>query len=90
MSQEPALALIAAVARNGIIGAGNTLPWRLPTDLRHFKATTLGRPVLMGRKTYQSIGRPLPGRTVIVPSVVVVIAADEIQTGVMLGSLTLS
>lgn len=62
------LALIAAVARNGVIGADNALPWRLASDLRHFKARTLGRPVIMGRRTFESIGRPLPGRAVIVVS----------------------
>ncbi|HEY1394101.1 MAG TPA: dihydrofolate reductase [Methylibium sp.] len=55
-------ALIAAVARNGVIGKDNNLLWRLPEDMRHFKATTLGCPVLMGRKTFDSIGKPLPGR----------------------------
>lgn len=59
---KPRLSLIAAVAANGIIGSGNALPWRLPEDLKHFKALTLGHPVIMGRKTYESIGRPLPGR----------------------------
>lgn len=66
MKDRPVLALIAAVARNGVIGAGNRLPWRLPEDLRHFKATTLGHPVIMGRKTWESLGRPLPGRRNIV------------------------
>lgn len=56
------LALIAAVARNGAIGKDNALLWRLPEDLKFFKRTTLGCPVLMGRKTFESIGRPLPGR----------------------------
>lgn len=60
---RPRLSLIAAVAANGVIGARNALPWHLPADLRHFKATTLGSPVIMGRRTYESIGRPLPGRT---------------------------
>ncbi len=63
-----AVALIAAVARNGVIGQGNALPWRLPSDMRHFKAMTLGKPVIMGRRTYESIGRPLPGRAVVVVS----------------------
>lgn len=54
------------MARNGVIGKDNGLPWHLPADLKHFKATTLGKPILMGRKTYQSIGKPLPGRTNIV------------------------
>jgi dihydrofolate reductase len=63
------LVLVAAVARNGAIGAiggANELPWRLPTDLKHFKAITLGKPLIMGRKTFESIGRPLPGRETIV------------------------
>jgi len=62
----PLLSLIAARARNGVIGRDNALPWHLPEDLKYFKATTLGHPILMGRKTYDSIGRPLPGRTSIV------------------------
>ena len=56
------LELVVAVADNDVIGRGNQLPWRLPADLRHFKALTSGRPILMGRKTYESIGRALPGR----------------------------
>jgi dihydrofolate reductase len=60
------LALIAAVARNGVIGRDNQLPWRLPGELKYFKAVTLGKPVVMGRKTFESLGRPLPGRTNIV------------------------
>lgn len=56
------LALIAAVARNGVIGRDNQLPWRLPDELKHFKALTLGHPIVMGRKTWESLGRPLPGR----------------------------
>ena len=60
------LCLIAALAANGVIGRNNTLPWRLPDDLRHFKALTLGCPVIMGRKTWESLGRPLPGRENIV------------------------
>ncbi|MBI1321006.1 MAG: hypothetical protein GC168_18935 [Candidatus Hydrogenedens sp.] len=60
------ISLIAAVARNGCIGKDGTLPWRLSADLKHFKATTLGKPVIMGRKTWDSIGRPLPGRLNIV------------------------
>ena len=51
------------MARNNVIGRDNGLPWRLPEDLKHFKAVTLGKPVLMGRKTFESIGKPLPGRT---------------------------
>lgn len=62
------IVLIAAVARNGVIGIENRLPWRLPEDLRHFKATTMGKPVIMGRKTWESLGRPLPGRLNLVVS----------------------
>jgi len=60
------IAIIAAVAENGVIGAGNQLPWRLPADLKRFKALTIGHTLVMGRKTFDSIGRPLPGRTTIV------------------------
>jgi len=60
--------LIAAVAENGVIGRGNALPWRLKSDMQHFRALTMGKPVVMGRKTYLSIGRPLKGRTTIVVS----------------------
>lgn len=60
------LSLIAAVSRNGAIGKDNTLLWRLPEDLKFFKRTTLGCPVIMGRKTFESIGRALPGRRNIV------------------------
>jgi dihydrofolate reductase len=56
------IALIAAVARNGVIGGDNQLLWRLKTDLQHFRKLTLGKPVIMGRKTFASIGKPLPGR----------------------------
>jgi dihydrofolate reductase len=59
----PLISLLVAVTENGVIGRDNGMPWHLPDDLRHFKALTLGKPVLMGRRTYQSIGRPLPGRT---------------------------
>lgn len=64
----PDIVLIAAVAENGVIGRGNGLPWRLKSDMLHFRAVTMGTPVVMGRKTYMSIGRPLPGRTTIVVS----------------------
>jgi len=60
------IALIAAVAENGVIGRGNALPWRLPEDLRRFKRITLGKPLVMGRRTHESIGRVLPGRANIV------------------------
>ena len=62
------LELIAAVAANGVIGRDGQLAWHLPDDLRHFKQLTMGHPILMGRRTYQSIGRPLPGRRSIVIS----------------------
>lgn len=60
------LAMIAAVARNGVIGRDNDLPWHLPPDLRHFKAMTLGKPVILGRRTFDSLGGPLPGRHFVV------------------------
>lgn len=60
------LTLIVAYAQNRVIGRDNTLPWKLPSDLAHFKRTTLGHPVIMGRKTWESLGRPLPGRRNIV------------------------
>jgi dihydrofolate reductase len=60
------LLLVAAVARNGVIGADNRLLWRLSSDLKRFKVRTLGKPLVMGRKTFESIGRPLPGRETIV------------------------
>ena len=63
---SPRLNLIAALGQNGVIGIDNRLPWRLSEDLKHFKALTLGHPVLMGRKTYESLWRPLPGRRNIV------------------------
>ncbi|MCG9095644.1 dihydrofolate reductase [Laribacter hongkongensis] len=66
MTQHPPLALIAARARNGVIGLDNRMPWHLPEDLAYFKRVTLGKPVVMGRKTFESIGRPLPGRLNIV------------------------
>lgn len=62
------IAMIAAMANNRVIGLDNKMPWHLPEDLKHFKAMTLGKPIVMGRKTYESIGRPLPGRKNIVIS----------------------
>ena len=58
--------LVLAAAENGVIGRGDALPWELPDDLQHFKRTTIGRPVIMGRKTFESVGFPLPGRRNIV------------------------
>ena len=80
------IALVAAVATGGVIGRGQSLPWHLPEDLRRFKAATLGKPVLMGRRTLESIGRALPGRrnlvlthaaTLPVPGVEVVSSLSE-------------
>jgi dihydrofolate reductase len=62
------IVLLAAVAENGVIGRGNGLPWRLKSDMAHFRALTMGKPVVIGRKTYLSIGKPLSGRTTIVVS----------------------
>ncbi len=62
------VSMVAAVAENNVIGAENDMPWRLSTDLKRFKALTLGKPVIMGRKTFESIGKPLPGRLNIVIS----------------------
>jgi dihydrofolate reductase len=63
---RPRITLVAAVARNGVIGADGDLPWRIPEDLAFFKRTTMGHPLVMGRATFDSIGRPLPGRRSIV------------------------
>ncbi len=65
-SSETRLFLVAAVASNGVIGAQGRLPWHIPEDLRHFRALTLGHPVIMGRRTWESLGRALPGRDNIV------------------------
>src|SRR3984957_16365939 len=86
------LVLVAAVARNGIIGANGGLPWRLSSDLKRFKALTWGKPLVIGRKTFDSIGRVLPGRETIVvtrdaafaPSGVLV--AHELDTGLDLAA----
>lgn len=87
----PHLTLIAGVARNGVIGANGGLPWSLPEDLRHFKATTAGHPVIMGRATFDSLGRPLPGRLNIVmtrghePLPAGVVAVDSLEEAVWRG-----
>jgi len=65
---RPRLSLVVAVARNGVIGVNGQLPWRLPEDLKRFKALTLGHTLVMGRKTHESIGRLLPGRRTIIIS----------------------
>lgn len=72
MSREPIITIVVAVSENGVIGRDNDMPWRLSTDLKRFKALTLGKPVIMGRRTWESIGRPLPGR----PNLVVTRDAD--------------
>ena len=61
-----AIVMVAAIANNGVIGAENHLLWRLKSDLKHFRALTMGRPVIVGRRTFDSIGKPLPGRHMIV------------------------
>ncbi|MCW5715091.1 MAG: dihydrofolate reductase [Bauldia sp.] len=66
IAHPPTLALIAAVADNGVIGADGGMPWRLSADMKRFRALTMGKPVVMGRKTYDSLGKPLEGRTNIV------------------------
>jgi len=68
MTTHRPLALIAALAANRVIGLDNRMPWHLPADLKHFKALTLGKPIIMGRKTWDSLGRPLPGRLNLVVS----------------------
>lgn len=81
----PELVLIAAVARNGIIGADNDMPWKLSSDLKHFKRLTLGKPVVMGRKTFLSFGgKPLPGRPHVVISRDPDYAPDEVETATSL------
>jgi dihydrofolate reductase len=76
------LSMIVAHADNRIIGKDNDMPWHLPADLAYFKKTTLGKPVIMGRKTYESIGRPLPGRQNIVISRDENYQADGIETAI--------
>ncbi|QAX81445.1 dihydrofolate reductase [Candidatus Pseudomonas adelgestsugas] len=68
MKKTFSFSLIAAIGDNHVIGVNNTIPWYLPDDFKYFKATTLGKPIIMGRKTWDSIGRPLPGRLNIVVS----------------------
>jgi dihydrofolate reductase len=66
--EKPRLSLIAAMARNRVIGAGNKIPWHLPGEMKMFKTITMGHPIVMGRNTWESIGRLLPGRTTIIVS----------------------
>jgi len=68
LSAAPRVYLVAAVARNGVIGSQGQLPWHLPEDLKHFRKITLGHPVIMGRRTWESLGKPLPGRENVVIS----------------------
>ncbi len=65
---NPRISMIAAIGKNRELGAGNELLWRIPDDLKRFKALTMGHPIIMGRKTFESIGKPLPGRTNLVVS----------------------
>ncbi len=81
------VAMIAAVARNGVIGAGGKIPWRLPSDFAFFKRQTMGKPLILGRATFESIGKPLPGRT----SIIVTRNHDFAPEGtVVVGSLDLA
>lgn len=68
MAGQPLIQIVVAYARNRVIGRDNALPWRLPGDLAHFKRVTMGSPIIMGRKTWESLGRPLPGRLNVVIS----------------------
>ncbi len=73
------IALIAAVARNGVIGRDGDMPWRISADLKYFKSTTMGKPIIMGRKTFESIGKALPGRPNIVVTRRASFAADDVE-----------
>ena len=76
---EPIVVIVVAAAENGVIGRGGRLPWRIPSDLKAFKRLTLGKPVIMGRKTFASIGRPLPGRDNIVVTRDAAFMADGVE-----------
>ncbi len=76
------ISIIVAASENNVIGRENQLPWRLSTDLKYFKQTTLGKPIIMGRKTFESLGKPLPGR----PNIVVTRQADYGQDGIIVTS----
>ncbi|GKS70135.1 dihydrofolate reductase [Nitrosomonas sp. PY1] len=89
--KSPFLSLLVAMSKNRVIGKNNRLPWHLPEDLKHFKTLTMGHPIIMGRKTHESIGKVLPGRTNIIvtrqknytiPSAIVV---DSIQSAFAAG-----
>ena len=84
--RKPLVSQVVAMARDGVIGRDNAMPWHLPDDLKHFKTLTMGKPMLMGRKTFAAIGKPLPGRTSLVltrdpawqaPNVIAVRSIDE-------------
>ncbi|SFE63230.1 dihydrofolate reductase [Methylobacterium sp. 13MFTsu3.1M2] len=77
---SPIVSLVAAVARNGVIGRDNGLAWHLSSDLKRFKALTMGKPMLMGRRTWDSIGRPLPGRRTLVLTRVTGFRAEGVET----------
>lgn len=76
---RPRRTIVVAYARNRMIGRDNWMPWQLPSDLKHFKSATMGKPMILGRKTFQSIGKPLPGRTMIVVTRDPGFQADGIQ-----------
>jgi dihydrofolate reductase len=76
----PLISLVVAASENGVIGAHNTMPWRLPSELRRFKRLTMGHPVVMGRRTYEDINRPLPGRDTIVVTTGEVIDNPNVHT----------
>jgi len=87
---RPTITLVVAMGRNRVIGREGAIPWHLPADLAHFKQVTMGKPIIMGRKTYESIGRPLPGRENVVitrdasyaaPDCTVVHSLDEALAG---------
>jgi len=73
------LSLIAAVAENGVIGKDNAIPWRISADMKYFKQATMGKPIIMGRKTWQSLGKPLPGRRNIVISRTIFVPFEEVE-----------
>ena len=73
------VSVIVAASENNVIGRNNQLPWNLPADLKYFKQTTMGKPIIMGRKTFESLGRPLPGR----PNIVITRQADYSREGLI-------
>jgi dihydrofolate reductase len=73
------VSVIVAASENNVIGRNNQLPWHLPADLKYFKQTTMGKPIIMGRKTFESVGRPLPGR----PNIVITRQADYSREGLI-------